>query len=101
VYERGVFLSVPRHEASTEFSLRVNKRGGAASLAPAHLAVASILSDSLNLSDSHSTLTSLHLSLLCISHLFASLTSLHRIPQQHQNAPRQPQPHGHSQLHIS
>jgi hypothetical protein len=55
-----VFLSVPRHEASIEFSLRVNKRGGAASLAPALLAVASILSDSLNLSDSHSTLTSLH-----------------------------------------
>jgi len=74
----AVFLSVPRHEASTKFSLRVNKRGGAASLAPAHLAVTSILSDS------HST-----------------LTSLHRIPQQHQNAPRQPQPHGHSQLHIS
>jgi hypothetical protein len=38
-------------EASTEFSLCMNKRGGAASLAPAHLAVASILlilSDSLH-----------------------------------------------------
>jgi hypothetical protein len=36
-----VFLSEPRHEASVEFSLRANKRGGAAPLAPAHLAVVS------------------------------------------------------------